>query len=205
MFIDICFPQDNEEQFIKIAGRLGTKALCFVYESNTDFDVINAKLNKLKFKYYVGITIKNSRDLNKINNNRNIVMTEDNSRSFVETKKINMHYNFENVSKKDFLHYRNSGLNQVLCKVLQEKNKLIGLSFSNILNSSCKPVLFGRYIQNARLLKKYNCKFVIASFASQPYELRSRKALISLGICLNFNLRFVKEAMANLNSFFNKQ
>ena len=78
-----------------------------------------------------------------------------------------MHFNLENYLKKDSLHYRNSGLNHILCKIISEKKKLIGISFSNLLNSKRKALLIGRLAQNAILFRKYKCKFITADITAK--------------------------------------
>jgi RNase P/RNase MRP subunit p30 len=195
MFIDICFPKNNEKEFIKIANKLDTESLCFVYSADFDIKSVKNKLEKTKFKFFLGLEIKDSKELNKKVKDVDLVVSEKNSRNFLKSKKINLHYNFETLAKKDSLHYRNSGLNQILCKILKENKKIYSVSFSNILNSNNRSLLLGRYIQNAKLIKKYKNNIIIASFAKNPYELRSFKELLAVAACLKYDLGKIKESI----------
>ena len=59
----------------------------------------------------------------------------------LKNKKVNVLLSPEKGVKKDNLHYRNSGLNQVSCK-LAAKNKIaIGVSFREILESKDREKL----------------------------------------------------------------
>ncbi len=78
---------------------------------------------------------------------------------------------------KDHTHYRNSGIDQILAKIAKQKNKTIIFDFSELLNSSKKQLVLGRWMQNARILKKYKVCFEICSLASQPTELKTAQDL----------------------------
>jgi len=82
--------------------------------------------------------------------------------------------------RQDFMHHRNSGLNQVLCKLAKENNIAIGFSFSSILNSKDRGKEMGRIMQNIKLCRKYKVKMVIGSFAKNKYELRNVKDIQAL-------------------------
>jgi RNase P/RNase MRP subunit p30 len=73
------------------------------------------------------------------------------------------------------MHHRNSGLNHVLCKLARDKNISIGFSFFELFISNKKEIILGRIIQNVRFLKKYRVECFISSFASEPYQMRSKE------------------------------
>src|SRR3989344_8700756 len=62
-----------------------------------------------------------------------------------ESKKIDIIASLERSSGNDFMHYRNSGLNQVFCKLAKKNNIAVGFNFSDILKD--KPNI-GRMMQN---------------------------------------------------------
>ena len=80
--------------------------------------------------------------------------------------------NPEKERERDFMHYRNSGLNQVLCKISHENRKAIGMDFSEIRKMKDKgdAEKLGRILQNIMLCKKYKVPLVIASFAKSEKE-----------------------------------
>ena len=71
--------------------------------------------------------------------------------------------------KKDFLDSRDSGLNQVLCKIAKENEKKILISFDSLRNE----ISLGRTIQNFRLCKKFENKIQIVNFCSSLDEMKS--------------------------------
>ena len=110
------------------------------------------------------------------------------NRLAVESKKVDILLSPEINNKRDFLFFRNSGLNQVLCK-LANKNKIsIGFNFSDILNSNGKErsKILGRMTQNVKLCKKYKVNMVFSSFAKDKYDLRSKSILSSFSKILGF-------------------
>lgn len=79
--------------------------------------------------------------------------------------------------RKDTMHQRNSGLNQVLCTLAREYHVAIGFSFSSILHSKQRAKDMGRIIQNIHLCRKYKLSMVIGSFAQDPWDVRNEKDL----------------------------
>ncbi|PIN80594.1 hypothetical protein COV13_03360, partial [Candidatus Woesearchaeota archaeon CG10_big_fil_rev_8_21_14_0_10_32_9] len=53
MFVDACLPKNNEEEFIKVAEKLGTKALLFLYEKKEKN--VSLLQSKTKLELYSGI------------------------------------------------------------------------------------------------------------------------------------------------------
>jgi len=105
----------------------------------------------------------------------------------LKNKKVNILLNPEKGSKKDHLHYRNSGLNQVLCKLVAKNKIAIGISFREILESKDREKLIGRIMQNVKLCKKYKVKIIMGSFATNKYELRGAKDLEAFGRILGID------------------
>ena len=110
-------------------------------------------------------------------------------------------FGIESIAGKDSMHFRHSGLNQVLCKLAESKKTIIAISLKQINDSKEKSKLLGRIIQNIRLCRKYKVTQAIVSFAQHPYEMKSATDLISLGISLGMN---VSDAKNSLNSVYEK-
>jgi RNase P/RNase MRP subunit p30 len=64
-----------------------------------------------------------------------------------------------------------------------------------------RAVLFGRIMQNVRLCRKYNVIMALASFASEPYDMRNPSDLASLGLILRMTPGESKNA---INSVFQR-
>lgn len=179
MFQDIVLPQNNEKEFIKVAGRLGTESLVFAYYFNSQKDFEEKKKEILQIKEVkaeIGV-ILDEKNISKLHLNDEYVLSRNPSKSLVEHKKTYIFYDFEAQDRNDFLHHRNSGLNQVLCQEIKEKGKMIGFSFSLLLNAQKKGVILGRMQQNVRFAKKYKLNTVVTSFAKKPFEMRSKYEL----------------------------
>jgi len=94
------------------------------------------------------------------------------NRVALEHKKVKALISPEFERAFDYTHYRNSGLNQVLCKIARDSNKVIIENFSEFLKKDKKDraILLGRILQNSMLCKKYNVKFIIAVFAKNEQD-----------------------------------
>lgn len=121
---------------------------------------------------------------------------EKKNRKTVESKDVDILIGLENAKERDFMHSRNSGLNQVLCK-LAKKNKIaIGFNFREVLRSKNRGIILGRMMQNVRLCKKYGVKMVIFSGAKNELELKSAKDLVSFGVVLGMTPKDAKLALS---------
>ncbi len=126
-----------------------------------------------------------------------IVISNDGTRANFENKQIKMFFDLENKDERDFIHQRNSGLNQILAKIAHDKGKIIAFSFSTILNASSekRALLLGRMRQNVKLCRKYKVKMFLASFASEPFKLRGTYELKAFGLMIGMNPKEVKESL----------
>ncbi len=118
------------------------------------------------------------------------------NREILEDRKVDILLSPEIEARRDHTHYRNSGLNQVLCKLAKKNNIAIGFNFNNILHSKGKQrsEILGRMQQNVRLCKKYKVKMIVASFAKNKYELRSIDSLKAFARVLGIPQREIKKS-----------
>ena len=123
-------------------------------------------------------------------------ISEEKNRKTVENKQVDILVAPERVGRKDRLNQRDSGLNDVLCKLAKENDVAIGFSFSDLLNSKYRAVVLGRMMQNVRLCRKYKVRMVLASFAHDPWDMRSAYDLLAFGQVLGMT---PKEATIALN------
>src|SRR3989344_8620338 len=116
MIKDIVFPQNNETDFLEIAGRLGIKKLYFAYDFNDFFNKnIQKKLESIENKKtgFEPIFSVNNKNFGKAAKQSGIIIAKssDNDKMMIENKKIKIIYGFEEMQRKEFIHQRASGLN----------------------------------------------------------------------------------------------
>ena len=160
MFIDLVFPDNNEDEFISIDSKLGYNALCFAYKfdsNNSDKynELIKNKQKNTKLKLYFGI-LANFDEINRAKKFADLVLarSSEKNREVLESSKADILFDLEAQSREDFLHHRASGLNHVLCSLANKNRKIIGFSFSSVLNSRNRAQVLGRISQNIKLCRK---------------------------------------------------
>jgi RNase P/RNase MRP subunit p30 len=101
------------------------------------------------------------------------------NRAALEDKKLDVLLSPERNDRKDSLHYRKSGLNQVLCKLAKRNDIAIGFDFSSLINSEKeqRSKIMGRMFFNYKLCKKYKVKMIFSTFAKNKFELRSNDSM----------------------------
>ena len=179
---EIVFPKNNEEKYLDVANKLKIKELIFVYPFKKNIKEFKNKIKELKtpIKIKMGILTK-GKDIVKAKHICDFVISDGADQRVFENFRPNCIINLENSDKKDKMHYRYSGLNQVFAKLAKQNNIQIGFSFSNLLNHpKTRATLMGRIRQNIRICKKYKVKTNFSSFAKKPLELRTLKTLRSL-------------------------
>ena len=127
-----------------------------------------------------------------------LVFSNNGSRTNFESRQVKMFFDLENHNERDFIHQRNSCLNQILAKIAHDKGKTIAFNFSTILNSDSerRAKILGRMRQNVRLCRKYKVKMFLGSFASNPYELRSNYELKAFGLMIGMNPKELKDSLS---------
>jgi RNase P/RNase MRP subunit p30 len=191
MFTDIVFPDDNEKEFIELAERLsiGGLCLCYSFAPKKDYKEIKDRIKRLQEKTKINLSfglLVRPKDSMKARLLADLLVVKaiptKNNRSLLEKKEIDLTYELEDSPRRDPMHYRHSGMNQVECAVAKKSEMIIGFSFSMLLNAGRlrKSVLMGRFSQNIMLCRKYRVNTAFASFAKEPYELRAMHEMLSL-------------------------
>ncbi len=184
--IDVCFPKNNEEEFVNIAKRLGTDTLIFVYDDPKKFYNKKSSINILN------ALITTAKNVVKARNKSDLVLLKSdgiNDRLAFEQTKPDIIFNLEEVQRKDFIHQRASGLNHIHAKLANKNQIIIGFSFNSLLKNTGieRARIIGRMIQNIEICRKYKVNVGIASFATQPYELRNLHDMEAFFITLGMN------------------
>lgn len=182
---DIVIPDNNEEEFIAIAPKLGYKTLYFLYNYD-DYQSKNKNFADIPNIKIVNGVLADSKKLKKIKNKMEegsvfaAAKSSDKDMEVMEGSLANLIFSFEENQRRDFIHQRASGLNHILCGMARKNDITIGFSFTSILNAKGRHEILGRMIQNLRMCRQFKVKVVIASFAKNPYEMRSMHDLSSL-------------------------
>jgi RNase P/RNase MRP subunit p30 len=201
MFVDVCIPKENESEFIKIAHRLGTKGLLFLYPDEKKEKEQKQKILEIqkdtKIKLYTGLLILK-------NTNKPGITFAKAEQQNIENRNLKFLFDFEEQEEKDSFHYRRSGANQVLCNIMKDKNKVFVLDMEKIITSKQKEKLIGRMIQNLMLIKKYKLDSIICSFSTKPENLRAEKEYSSLIRALGYE-EIAKRATEDLHKFLEEK
>lgn len=170
MTIDYVVPNKNEQEFIDMAIELGYKELVFLYNLK-DFKITKFD-TKLKIDFGI---ICNSNEIAKAKNKSKIVVVKcnDNVRQIIE-KSPSLIYGMEDHNNSDFIHHKNSGLNQVLAKLMATKKVSYAVNFNDLIKGD-RVKLFSRIKFNIKLCKKYKVNIIIASFANNSYKMKGKK------------------------------
>lgn len=190
--MDIVIPNKNEKEFLAMAERLGYTRLIFLYPSQKDIPSLSSQTMNIQF----GILTQKGGKGTYVT----LVKSAENDQHILEHTPPNIMYGFETQEQRDFLHQRASGLNQVLCTLAHKNNVIITFSFNDVLKTfkHRRAQILGRIMQNIHLCRKYDVITAIASFATNPYEMRSPRDLQSFYQELGMHPMEAKKAMESL-------
>ena len=99
--------------------------------------VVKKELSNSDLTYVNVLTPKKFNEARRLNFSKNIVIVksfdEEISRACLENKNVDILIGSELSNDKDFIHFRKSGLNQVLCKLAKKNNVAIGLDRKSVV------------------------------------------------------------------------
>ncbi len=181
---DFVFPNGNEVEFLTLARELGITELVFVYPFSTlgkNSPVQHSSLSDPSISVSSAILATPEELLRaKQRSSCVLVASSDKNRWVLEHGRPSMVFGYEEFALGgDGMHQRHSGLNQVLCELMNKNEITCGFSFRSLLiaSSSARVRLLGRMQQNARLCRKYHVSHTVYSFAEDPYDMRNLKDL----------------------------
>jgi RNase P/RNase MRP subunit p30 len=101
------------------------------------------------------------------------------NRKALENKKTSMLI-LSHKGTRDRLKQRDSGLNQVLCKIAKENDVTLAFDLDELRgDKKQKAKLLSRMLQNIKLIKKYKNKFLLINYKNKK---QAFSFLISLGL-----------------------
>ncbi len=189
--IDICLPKGNEKGLSEQAKELGYGEVVFLYPTRGEL------LEKKKVFPAVGFYLRAEKisDLKKINSvyleaDLTAVSSQDESviRAAASNPKVDLLFEITSASGKDHLHYRRSGVNDIVVNIAKKSGQSYGLSFRHFLEQ--KPIarakILGREMQNIRLARR-KIPIIIASFSEIPEQIRKPENLQTFSRVLGLN------------------
>jgi len=122
---------------------------------------------------------------------------DDFNRKILENNKINILLSPESEHKAKPLKQRDSGLNQVLCRIARENNIIIAINIQEITErkGKQKSELLSKIKQNIKLCVKAKTKIILTTLAEKESELRDIYDLKSLARSLGMPTYMAKEAV----------
>lgn len=206
--------RSEDLETLRIAEHLGWSGICIVKNFNSDFRNFSGRIislrEKSKIEIFIGakIKIKIPQDLQK--NARialeyaDIILVDGGNiginRSASECWEIDILCHPEKTEEKDWMDYKNSGIDPIIAKFMSERFIAIEINFSEVLNSSgiLRSQILSRMRQNLVLAKKYNVPVVITSGAEDCLGLRAPMELISFGISLGMDENYAKNCVEKI-------
>ncbi len=172
MSIDVVMPKNNEAELLEMSEKLGFKELMFLYD---DLQKKVPKLSSKQIRIYTAVLINNIKEVDKAKKNFNFLFASA-QRNFFENKKVKYLINAESSLGKDFLYQKRAGLDDVMCRLAKEKDK-VNVFNTKLLGNNMHNNILSRMMKNAKLCRKYKVKTLIVSLASKPLEMRAPKDL----------------------------
>jgi ribonuclease P/MRP protein subunit RPP1 len=113
------------------------------------------------------------------------------NRKILENKDVDVLLSPEIHDRKDMLKQRDSGLNEVLCKIAAKNNISIGINLEEIskMPAKEKAITISRIMQNIRLCKKTDAKISVL-----PEEKYKKQDILSLFLSLKGSTAMASKA-----------
>ena len=115
--------------------------------------------------------------------------SEEMLRFVLEKTAVNIVVGIESIHKKDSLHYLRGGLDQVLCRITADRNKIIAFSFSDIVQAKNREKLLARMMANLKLCQHFKVKTLFSGFFTDLKDFRSASDLAAFLSVLQQNDR----------------
>ena len=168
-------PGENPALRVTLARELGHKEIIVLY---TKHDKRNGPVTGAKTAVLV-TTMNQAKSLKSYD-----FIVAPCKREFFESKFVDCILEPEDQARPDFIHHRNSGLNQVLLKLCQKTSKRAAKSImtttSLLLHAKSPATILGRMMQNAKWSRKYKIDYHVTSGARTKWEQRDAESIKSV-------------------------
>jgi hypothetical protein len=180
---DFFVPKSNEKELIDNASRTGCKIKALLYPlQNFQTKDKEARISfpeSYDDSLFTGIILTGNYNERQFLNAKNltdyvVLEANQNLRAFIERFDNFFVFGAEKLAEKDFIHQRDSGLNQILVTMATKKNITFLFNVTDFISQSAKnkAILIGRFGQNIRIFSQYKCSYQAATFAENKYEVK---------------------------------
>lgn len=180
-YTDLVFPNGNEAQLVAMATRLGIHELLFCYKAEDPLSKSRiAEATKYATKECAITPVILVKDLAGVDKAKAITknVATYGSPAVFEDKRIKYVLGMETGHRDDFIHHRNSGLNQVFIEQSKRTGKTLLINLRPLITESIPQAVFlGRVQQNNTFFRKYKPAVMVVSGAKEPLEMRSPRDL----------------------------
>lgn len=221
-FFDLHVAGSDLERRIYLAGSLGWDGACFSMEYDRGFSSFLKELEPFRndpgFRVFSGALINAKKPAevrdkarSALDAGADIVLvdggSEEINRAASECWEVDVLCHPENVSGKDLMDQKSSGIDHIVARFMAEKSMALEIDVSQLLDSygRGRSQLIGRMRQNVLLAKKYGVPLMIASGATDAYGLRSPHDLLSVGIALGMDSGLAKKSVEGFPSMVVKK
>jgi len=187
---DVVLPKKNEKDFVTMAKKLDYSTLIFLYKNLDNVTPFTCKYIKIQSALLID-SDKKSEIIKLVNKAKSqnwlafvYAKTPLLNRFIIEKSKADALVNVEYNPRKDHLHFRKSGLDQVICKMAAKKDKMFLTSLAQLKSTNLSKVL-GRIKQNVTFCNKYKVAYHIVTFAEKPFDMKSSHDMKSLMVSLS--------------------
>ena len=175
---DLVFPRGNEEHLAAMAMRLGIRHLILCYELKDP--LLRTRMKEVAmlthpdrgFSTEFAVLVASQAEVGKAHNLTKSVVAIARPELF-EDRRVSYIIDMESGRRDDFIHHRNSGLNQVFLDQAVRGDKTLLVNAHALLAGPLpQPVILGRMLQNNTFYRKYSPRVVVVSGAREPLEMR---------------------------------
>lgn len=189
MFADIVFPKGNEREYIKVAEKLGIRAVVFAYMYDQDFNTksIQVKPTKSVSVFFAGlirsaVAAKGIKACKGRKPDLSLVRSSKFNREIIDRGQVDLIYDYAVHPGNDSLMQKKSNLNHIMAKKCYDNGIILGVNANSLILAPKKDRIkyFGRIQQNLMLAQKYDVQVTVFSGAKRPMLMRSFTDMFSL-------------------------
>lgn len=178
--LDLVFPEENERELMLMAKRLGFQRLLLCYRFKDPLlKERKARLPKdPALETVFCVLVQSQAQVDQARSVTPEIVARGEPWAF-EDKRIRYVIDFESGKRQDFIHHRNSGLNQVFIANAMRTGATLLVNARQLFGDRPEAVL-GRMMQNNEFFRKYRPSVVAVSGAADPLQMRAPRDLANL-------------------------
>ena len=176
---DLVFPQGNEQKLVEMALKLGFTRLILCYPlSDPGLKSRKDEVAKLGIDAVFAVYVDRQDDIPKAQRFTHEIVARG-AQGIYDDRRVKYVIGFESSRREDFIHHRNSGLNQVFIQAAIKTGKTILVDVSQLLAGE-QDVVLGRVLQNNMFFRKYKPDVLVVSGAREALDMRAPRDMADL-------------------------